>query len=235
MDDCHDDEVNALQRLKHESIRAPRQSNPRELVYATRWLKLMSTSPRAARMLFLDYLAPVGQREASVVASVVTWFGTNIGQAFLEDAERRKTWVPTRQGCSDTLLRSEAYLAAWATENRRQLGINQGWRTLEAILTPEDAQRAKPSADDYEVVEHLMFWLGQLEGQQFIAECQAEVRALAEIQSLAAFERVGLTQSPRVRSLQAKIPAWVAAGEIAAHLAVSLACSGDPTLEARVG
>ena len=88
----HDDSERL--KLRHEAIRPARKGFPREHVFAGRWRELMDARRDSLDRILCDYLAPVRQREASVAASVVTWLGTNIGQALLEDAKRRRVARP---------------------------------------------------------------------------------------------------------------------------------------------
>ena len=202
--------------LAHEAIRPARKGNPRELVFAGRWRELMQSKHDALNRILSDYPAPIEQREASVAASFITWLGTNIGQAMLECAElrtaekRHGAWTPSYAA-------SDAHLGAWVAENRRKHGIDCGGRTLEAILAdPATAQHAQPSAADYEVAEHVAFWLGQHDGQQFLSACQSEVQALARIDTYAGFWRCGCAHAQRAMEMRGSLVGWAAAGPVAA-------------------
>lgn len=222
-----DDEQPGLD-LRHEAVRSARKGFLREHVFAGRWRDLMTSKPRLLNRVLSDYLAGVGQREATVVASVITWLGTNMGQALIEAATRRVRMAGDGADLPPYAV-SDAYLCAWTSENRRKLGVNNGWRTLEALLTEDAAQkRAQPSAADYEVAEHVVFWLGQPEGQRFVQLCQAEVRALAKIGSYAGFCRTGHQDLAFVQEMRAELPGLAAAGEVAASALRDLEATYGP-------
>lgn len=202
--------------LKHLPIREPRKGFPREHVFAGRWQRLMQAKCCALRSVLHDYLGPIGQREASVAASVITWLGTNIGQALLDDAKRRLSRSPDPSPSG--YHASDSHLAAWAAENRRKRGFGGGVRLLEILLI-ERSERdtvARPTADDYEVAEHVMFWLGQYDGQRFLEQCQNEAHALEEIRSLAAFVRIDKPDAPVAQKIMASRDRLAAAGPVAA-------------------
>lgn len=202
--------------LRHEAVRPARKGFLREHVFAGRWRELMASKPRLLNRVLSDYLAGVGQREATVAASLITWLGTNMGQALIEEAARRVRVAGAGADVPPYAV-SDAYLCAWTSENRRKLGVDNGWRTLEALLTEDAAEkRVQPSAADYEVAEHVVFWLGQFEGQRFVQLCQAEVSALAKIESYAGFCRTGHQDLDFVQQKRAELPALASAGEVAA-------------------
>lgn len=201
--------------LQHTPIREPRKGFPREHVFAGRWQRLMQAKCCALRSVLQDYLGPIGQREASVAASVVTWLGTNIGQALLDDAKSRLSRSPDPSPSG--YHASDSHLAAWAAENRRKRGYG-GVRLLEILLAERSELDtvARPTADDYEVAEHVMFWLGQYDGQRFLEQCQAEVAALDQIKSLAGFVRIGKPDAPLAQEIMASRDRLAAAGPVAA-------------------
>ena len=166
----------------HTPIR-PARSLPGEQAFLREWRHLMRPSPDGGdeTTVFDEVLAdkpgPRTRREAQVLASVVTWFGTNVGLAFLLEAQRMKQRMPRVRW---------PYLGQWGQINVRQIGINEGVRTLEHCLATErykdglghDAWRIPElSADDYETVEHLMVWLSSETGQAFLARCERETEA----------------------------------------------------------
>lgn len=225
------EEIAAIASLSHTPVRPPRRTFLREQIYANRWAKLIAANPRVLMSILTDYLAPVGQREATVVASFVTWLGTNIGQALLEDAAKRTPLSPFADWTKE-LAATDAFLSAWAHENRRQLGVNRGMRTLEAILQDDSAsQPQRPSADDYEVVEHLVIWLGRFGGQRFLAGCRAEADAVASIESYASFCRCGVTDTRAARQKAAALNACAAAGDIAERAFAELEAQYGPVTQ----
>lgn len=123
-----------------------------------------------------DYSAKVGEREATLCASLITWLGTRCGAGFLDTCKRlAKT---KHHACTE-----DAYLAAWALENRRKRSINSGTRTLEGIMATELTPgtfgmrpvRVALSALDYECAECLVAWLGSSDGQKLLAYCEKEI------------------------------------------------------------
>lgn len=204
--------------LVHAPVRPPREGFPRERVYAGRWQKLMQARSGVFARILGDYRGRIGQREAAVAASVVTWLGTNIGQAMLEDAQLRCK-SSHRQGWPSGLAASDAHLCAWVHENKRKAGINSGIRTLEAILWSASQEAWAPvSAEDYEVAEHVMFWLGQHDGTSFVAACQTECKALEQLHSLGSFMRSGLMDLAPAQELLKNVPQYQATGEVAASV-----------------
>ena len=120
---------------------------------------------------------PATQREATVLASVVSWLGTNCGREMLraaKDSESARLWRA-----------HETYLAVWALENVRSNGIRGGCgglRTIEHILgeaieTSRGRTVVRPtlSVNDFEAVDHLMLWLGQHDGQGFLLAAHEEL------------------------------------------------------------
>lgn len=204
-----------LSVLRHEPIRPPRPSFLREQVFAGRWRDLMLSRRGAIHQVLRDYLAPIGQREASVAASVITWLGTNMGQALLEDAERRQT-TDRPSGWSPSYACSDAYLSAWCAENRRKHGINNGVRTLEAILSVDISRGiCAATAADYEVAENVFFWLGQPDGQRFLSLGQTEASALARIESYSSFCRTGNQAIAIAQSMRGSLRTWAETGKVA--------------------
>jgi hypothetical protein len=171
-------------------VNAPRAGFIGETVWAARWAAWMAHDFHAFRKCWSFDSDPdehfpllivlhdmraryrVDQRAAAVAASLVTWLGTNCGRAVLLAGDR----------IAKTHAVRHPYLAVWADDNMRQRGINRGIRVLEYLLTPEYGNEAKeiakPTAVDYEVCEHVICWLEEPLGQQFVAECRKEVDTL---------------------------------------------------------
>lgn len=170
--------------LLHEPLVPPRDGIIGEHVYSTTWKRLMVIAPATwddstmLDVILTQYGSPVGQREASVCASVICWLGTNCGSSFLNSCNK----LVTENVFHD---RADAYLAAWAIFNKRRKSINSGVRTIEHCLSTssvsprhEASGQMRPAldltADDYECIECLIQWLGGTEGQKFIAYCEIE-------------------------------------------------------------
>lgn len=95
-------------------------ANP-ERIYAAVWLRWMKDKP-----WFLDRLldTDVSQRECELIAGVIQWLATNVGQGFIFEAERRV---------------EEARRKAEAVNEERWQERLRKWR--------EDADQAKKKAD----------------------------------------------------------------------------------------
>ena len=172
----------------------PRSEWIGENVFADEWKRLMEKrdryheAPNSQLAGMLTHL-PRWPRpyDAKICASVVCWLGTNCGMSVIDESRRI-----TRAGMRDGML------MAWAKENVRYKWLNNGVRTIESILAkPEHygprwgghglIRRPRLSRDTYEVVDHLMSWLGSDAGERFIKHCEGlvkEHRRLAEIARL---------------------------------------------------
>lgn len=162
-----------------------------EQVFHEQWIKLLQKiDDDAAVMLEVvtaDYPAYRGLRQSRILASVVVWFGTNCGLAFLKNAEHFKKLGIARP-----------YLAAWAIQNRRVYAINEGWRCLESICAEEtDTKIRKPDLDalDYELVEHFMVWLGSDAGETFIKNAERQIHIRELRLSPESIKKLGLEES----------------------------------------
>jgi hypothetical protein len=160
--------------LWHQPIRPPRELAT-EQVFAQLWHERMRRK-RDGEKPFASIIHDYTCRDTRIVASIVTWFGTNCGNSFLLEARRLKDKaVPW------------AYLAQWAINNRRQSSINSGVRLLEHICADriDDsitiAQRVyfecELTVADYEVADSFMVWLSCTDAQQFISDCECEIEA----------------------------------------------------------
>jgi hypothetical protein len=186
--------------IQHIPIRHPRAGHFAEFVFACRWFLLMnredSLGESPLHQILSSYASRVGQREASVAASLICWLGTNIGQSVLEEGRRLEV---------DFEQPGDGYLAAWSVHNRRCFNKLNGWRALEHMVQSLQDQKEglmpSCSADDLEVAEHVMFWLGSKQGQRFLAQVGAEVERCRKLEALASFHRRGVN-SPVVGRLQ---------------------------------
>lgn len=188
-DDLNDKPLN----LVHDPMHKPRNGFIGENVFAAAWKEEMAKPGPSAydcdeyALGFVLWSMPgkLTQRRATVAASFVTWLGTNAGVGLLYVARGlEKRMVHTAM----------AYQAAWAHENERRRGINNGIRMLEYQLAlPENIEtnpmfrtgglRSLPvlSADDYEVAEHVVRWIAE-QGQTFVIACEAEIKRLQNIE-----------------------------------------------------
>lgn len=162
----------------HEPTRPPRRGTAGEVIYSEEWCRLMANPPQRlvdfsteeANHLTHDILhdLPVRatQRHATVMASLVCWFGTNCGRAFIHEARRAAE--------ADSHV-ERAWLGAWAWENVRQSGINGGVRILEAVMAPTwPGPLPELGVEDYEVADCLVRWLA-IYGRAFIDRCEARL------------------------------------------------------------
>lgn len=162
----------------HEPTRPPRRGTAGEVIFSEEWRRLMASPPQRlvdfssedANHLTHDILhdLPVRatQRHATIMASLVCWFGTNCGRAFIHEARRAAE--------ADTHV-ERAWLGAWAWENVRQSGINGGVRILEAVMAPTwPGPLPELSVEDYEVADCLVRWLAT-HGRAFLGRCESRL------------------------------------------------------------
>jgi len=175
-------------QLIHDPVHPVRPEVLGEVVFVSQWQALMlETPPRLSHdedrtwleVILRDMSVEVTQRHATVAASLVRWFGTNCGLAFLQkgkQAAEREPFIP---------FYSMAWLKTWAEENHRIHGLNSGVRTLEHVLaSAEDYDRGelrripKLTVEDYEAAEHLCAWLGTVKGVEFVQRCEDRMAIL---------------------------------------------------------
>lgn len=124
-----DDSYQHPPRVVHRPLHSPRKSTPGEVIYLELWQDWCARNPLEWRAIF-ETNGPVRQRAASVAASFMVWMGCNAGTGF--------TWTAERFAESKVFAtREHAYLAAWASENARRIGVNGGLRASECILARE--------------------------------------------------------------------------------------------------
>jgi hypothetical protein len=187
------EEICDLGECDHSPLYPPRNKHTGEIVFTEKWKEWMSKrgnlidddgSSNFMLQTVIGYMAgtQLVQRHATVAASVIKWFGTNCGLAFIDEAKRLEA----------SMSHGHGFLAAWAIDNRRESWLNSGIRTLEHILaTDEDRHngqvRYKPdlSADDCEVAERVVYWLSTEKGKQFLAECETEIKKRATAEKIA--------------------------------------------------
>jgi hypothetical protein len=171
-----------LLAFDHKPIRPPRACTIGEVVMSEHWEIAMQAEAKnihddcdeyAFRALMHAFPRPLTQRHASVAASFIRWLGCNCGRGFLHDAEKLKEKFHSN---------TNAYVAAWAIENMREVAINRGVRIIEAAIAPDDHWKngyleklPDLSADDYEVVDNVVIWLGSKDGQDFLNRAEREI------------------------------------------------------------
>jgi hypothetical protein len=149
-----------------------------EQVFAKAWNKLLSTPVGETTAATLDQILEafswrytIEPRDAKVLASVVTWFGTRCGVIFLESANKN----------SDA---NDRYLREWTSKNRMVPWVNQGQRPLESILYGAGSE-TRVTLRELEAVECLMSWLGSSpDASEFMADCEAEIHHGDKVASL---------------------------------------------------
>lgn len=185
-----------MAEIIHKPLRAPRPGTPAEGVFASMWEAMMAEDweechfdgdePTPMEVVLAQYGRKPRQREATIMATFVTWFGCNIGASLLHRAR-----AEVAAGRWDERW---ALLFAWTLENRRIGGVNDGIRAVEYLMAPEEDYRRdrgvldrRPlkkipelSADDLEVIECLLLWLPCERGQRFIRQCEREVERLRD-------------------------------------------------------
>jgi hypothetical protein len=167
-----------LSRFEHKPVRPPREGHLGENVFYRNWLKQMTANDSLddhANQQFVDvlggYAHRLSERTATVAATFITWLGTNLGNAYRCDAKRL---VAVQEKAR--FDHSDAYLWAWASTNLRRSGSGAGLRQLEASMGGYEKDPPLLSAEDYEVADHLAFWLGTDDGQAFLERCEAEIK-----------------------------------------------------------
>lgn len=157
-----------LLELLHTPIRPPRAGTPGEGIYLKLWQDYMAADPGRLHTILWSTGSGVGQREASVCASYMTFMGCNGGGCFTHAAEQLLTLSDLH---SYTHSAEGRFLMAWALENRRSRGMNGGIRTIDAMLAKSDAFVATTfdrrvdwdaftdiTTADYDTVECMVAW-----------------------------------------------------------------------------
>lgn len=190
--------------LHHVAIRPVRHDMIGEVVYARRWHELMNGVCQI-HMVLAGYPYPVGQREASVAASFITWLGTNVGASLLDIAQEFKLVraVP-----------SFAYVAAWSVLNVRSFGHNSNARQIEFLTRTTEEMEAnvfsEVSVRDLEVIDQIALWLGTEEGQKFLEGCMKEIEKRTDLERYATMVAAGRGTSIHARRLATKLVAQAA-------------------------
>lgn len=149
---------------RHVSLHPDRLSRDPERIYAEHWRTRNARHPAVnSGFTALEWILcptgwwpprPVSQRDAVVAASVVQWFGTNCGLAFIEDCERevqqagaqRSAW--SRSGRVDRTLddqRQAEMIAALMVGHPRHAELVT---TIAAALAAARHEAFTPSAPE---------------------------------------------------------------------------------------
>jgi hypothetical protein len=166
--------------LDHSPMRPyPRKNHAYEAIFASMWKAFMHKETRIdepREINFADVMSHFGytieQRHASVVASIVCWFGTNCGDAFLRESDEFGK-------CLSTNKFQYRYMLNWTMENMRLSYVNHAQRVIE-LCTGQTGLDFTLTPADFEAVDCLMRWLGTADGQMFLSlareECDAEMK-----------------------------------------------------------
>lgn len=146
-----------------------------EQVFSSAWSDLMARKPEhddpneSLGAVLHEYCGHLTQRVATVAATFICWLGTQGGATYLEAAERLFEQAGGR--------RRDAYLMGWSLHNLRRYHTSSGFRCLEMILAKDTNSMNIPaiSLADLEVVDHLVQWLGDDDGQVWLAQRLTEV------------------------------------------------------------
>ncbi len=130
---------------------------------------------------FSSFPYPVVARHLQVMGSFIGWLGSNCGRVFLNEAKRL--------GELNQSLH-KGYIYAWASENERITGVNDGTTVLEYLLTPAEKHDTEyglncpcnhfVSSHDIETVNHLIHWLATSHGQSFLTPAYEHVSKLIQ-------------------------------------------------------
>lgn len=197
-----------LQSLKHRPYRSPRNFDLGEQAFAEMWQQLMlkeydsseeEDDVEGLNSYFVDIIFCLrgsfeevfSQRNATLLASVVTWLGTNCGRSFLHEAEKYKPQFGTL-----------SYVVRWSIDNLRLYGLDYNLTILEHVMCDLDTifriqqQRYVRESDnipvfsgmDIEAVNASMLWLGHSNGQQFLKDAQQKIDAIREQKRVETFK-----------------------------------------------
>ena len=169
--------------FSHEPIIYPRVDTVRESLFLNAWKKYLVEKIPYARdeQTYFDKIFPKRlfnqERASQVAASFMVFMGCNAGLSFTYMAKKMYE-------NNQNIPRSDAFLATWSIENKREFGINSGIRYVEAILTPrhvfEDEKHRHIyfskhiTVEDYEMVEEMVKWWGSFDAENIQREVQEE-------------------------------------------------------------
>lgn len=154
-----------------------------EVVLVKRWQKMMGGVQQKHDLYFVEnypekypiigVLAPYypNARDTRITASFMRWLGAGLGQSFLYEGDRLRDQFEKTAG----LWPRDAYVAQWAIENRRIRNVNSGRMPRDMVMEPE-----KMTVRDIEIMERMATWLGEDDGQAFIAGCRHNLKIKRE-------------------------------------------------------
>lgn len=170
-------------KLQHVPLHPPRASIPKEGLYLALWQQFAEQRPEElSYILGARTNGPIRQRAASVAASFMVFMGCNGGGGFTYAAERMA--ASGAFSCAE-----DAYLAAWAIENKRVRAVNSGLRTAEYMLAREypihpnqpcrvDWPKVPDvTQEDMDVLEAMVAWWSSPAAQCMREAVEAQARA----------------------------------------------------------
>ena len=130
------------------------------------------------RYHFKHFAYELTEHSCRVIASFVSYLGTNGGQQYFSDVERFKQLPDTP--------RFYAYELAWSYQNIRKHGHDLGYRAIEYLLNtvenhpgPSENYFGKgyydPTVEDYEIIDYVCKWLASTTGQEYLQKCKQDV------------------------------------------------------------
>nr|WP_319566223.1 hypothetical protein [uncultured Rhodoferax sp.] len=148
-------------KVVHRPLAPPRKSISGEVIYLDLWREWATARPRDWHAIFKTN-GPVRQRAASVAASFMVFMGSQGGKGFTHTAK-----IFAKEPCF--LSRERAFIAAWAINNMRCVGMNSGLRSSEYMLAaeyplidwPRGIDRRKVpniTQDDNDILESMVRW-----------------------------------------------------------------------------
>lgn len=150
-------------------------NSAQEGVFITRPNCVLGRILTASNVLF-GY--PIDQGMATTVISLIAWLGTDDGLLFRNNGKQERHFRP--QDAAD------AYVVSWAIYNQRD---KAGRRAIERCTQDAAGDYPELRLADYEAVEALMRWLGTEDGQQFLANTEAEISRLRQKETFEAYLR----------------------------------------------
>jgi len=189
-------EVECLAQFDNQPMQPPRDGNIGEHVFRDAWLAYTAQDSEGRQApnyklgtILMSSGVPLSQRAATVAASVICWLGCRRGVDMLHAAENTD---------KHRMRRDKVYLSTWSAHNMRDSAVNEGFRTLELLLTPpgERPTTQGVSLQDFEVAERVMLWLGGDIGQKFLAACEAEIQRQQQVEEFKRHLTVNLNLSP---------------------------------------
>lgn len=170
----------------HKPIIYPRKGTPKESLYLKAWHSFCDKPIyESSDVTTFNQLFPAWQfdqkRASEVAASFMVFMGCNAGESFTIESE--KLFSSTME-----MNKSNCFMAVWAIENKRSLGINDNIRYVEAILTPREVFEHRGLRNDYisknitwvdyEIIETMVQWWASYDASHLREKVSKEFKAL---------------------------------------------------------